>query len=230
MFSSKFCPDCGHPAVLEKIDGRHILNEIQSVLNFERGLFYTIKELLLNPGLNVRTYLTENRNRIVKPVIFIIATSLIYSLCNAFFKFEDSYIKYSDIEQNTTTRIFEWIQNNYGYANIILGVFIALWTKLFFKKYEYNIFEILILLCFVMGIGMLIFSAFGLIQGLTQIKLMQFSGVLAFAYTTWAIAGFFDRRNPMNYVRAFFAYFLGMTSFVLLAILIGNMIDYLVRM
>ena len=100
----------------------------------------------------------------------------------------------------------EWIQNNYGYANILMGIFIAFWTKLLFKKYKYNFYEILIVLCFVMGIGMLIYTVFGLLEAITQLKLLQIGGIIGFIYTSWAIGSFFDKKKKMNYLKALFAY------------------------
>jgi hypothetical protein len=188
---------------------------------------FTIRELVTNPGQNIRNYLTENRSRLVKPIIFIIVTSIIYTLCNHFFHFEDGYVKYLDSKKSTTTEIFKWVQGHYGYANLILGIFIALWTKLFFKKHNFNFFEILILLCFVMGIGMLIYSVFGIIQGLTHLNLIQIAGVVVFVYTTWAVGHFFGKTKINNYVKAFFAYFLGMLTFTLAAIILGILIDFI---
>ncbi|HMT77407.1 MAG: DUF3667 domain-containing protein [Saprospiraceae bacterium] len=225
--NSKFCPDCGHPTSLKRIDGHYIVHEIEHVLHFERGILFTIRELVTNPGQNIKNYLTENRSRLVKPIIFIIVTSIIYTLCNHFFHFEDGYVKYLDSKKSTTTEIFKWVQGHYGYANLIMGIFIALWTKLFFKKHIFNFFEILILLCFVMGIGMLIYSVFGIIQGLTHLNLMQIAGVVGFVYTTWAVGHFFGKTKISNYVKAFFAYILGMLTFTLTAILLGILIDFI---
>ncbi|MBK9109314.1 MAG: DUF3667 domain-containing protein [Saprospiraceae bacterium] len=226
---SNFCPNCGHPTKLKRIDRLYIIHEIEHVLHFERGILYTIKELLTNPGQNIRNYLSENRSRLVKPIIFIIVTSLIYSLCNYFFHFEDGYVKYFDNKKSATTEIFKWVQEHYGYANIIMGVFIALWTRLFFKKHNFNIFEILILLCFVMGMGMLIYSVFGIIQALIHIKIMQIAGVIGFIYTSWAVGHFFGKSNIINYAKAFFAYILGMISFSLTALLLGSFIEFLIK-
>lgn len=227
--NSNFCPNCGQPTSLKRIDGKYILHEVGHLLHFERGILFTIKELITNPGQNVRNYLAENRSRLVKPVIFIIVTSLIYTLCNRFFHFEDGYVKYLDNTKSTTTEIFKWVQGNYGYANILMGVFIALWTKLFFKKHEFNFFEILILLCFVMGIGMLIYSVFGITQGLIDINLMQIASIIGFVYTTWAIGHFFDKKKILSFVKAFFAYILGMLTFSLTAILLGVIIDLIIK-
>ena len=224
--TSKFCHECGHPATLHRIDGHYILHEIQHVLHFEKGILFTIRELITNPGQNIRFYLSENRSRLVKPIIFIILTSLIYSLANHFFHFEDGYVNYLDNQPSTTTKIFKWIQGHYGWSNIIMGIFIAFWTKLFFKKYDFNFFEILILLCFVMGIGMLIYSVFGIAQGITQMKLMQFAGLFGFSYSAWAIGKFFEKKKVISYIKAISAYLLGMLTFSLVAILIGTIIDY----
>jgi len=82
--NSNFCPNCGQPTSLKRIDGKYILHEVGHLLHFERGILFTIKELITNPGQNVRNYLAENRSRLFKPVFFIIVTSLIYTLCNRF--------------------------------------------------------------------------------------------------------------------------------------------------
>ena len=41
-------------SALERIDEKYIWNEISSVLNLEKGIFYTIKELFVRPGKTVR--------------------------------------------------------------------------------------------------------------------------------------------------------------------------------
>ena len=138
--NQNYYPDCGPAAKPKRFDGKYILSEIGSVLNFVNDILFTIRELLLRPGKSVGKFVSDDRNRLVKPIIFIITTSLIYSLINHFFHIEESYVQYEEPNQSTTVYIFEWIQDHYGYANIIMGVFIAFWTKLFFRKYTYNFF------------------------------------------------------------------------------------------
>ena len=220
-----YCPNCGTPVVLKRINGQYILKEISSVLNFDRGILYTIRELLLRPGKNIQTFVLEDRNRLVKPIIFIIITSLIYTLAQQFLHFEDGYLNAGGFEESATTNIFGWIQKNYGYANIIMAIFIAGWIKVFFRKYEYNFFEILILLCFLMGIGMLIYTVFGLIESITKIQILQIGGMVALVYTSWAIGRFFDKNKKANYLKGFLSYLLGMITFFLAAIILGMGID-----
>lgn len=223
-----YCSNCGQPAQLKRIDGHYIIHEIEHVLHFEKGILFTIRELLLQPGKNVRDFFAENRSRLVKPVLFIVITSLIYSVISHFFHIEDGYVNYAAAEKSSATVIFEWIQQHYGYANIIMGVFIALWVKLFFRKYDYNFFEILILLCFVMGMGMLIFSFFALLQGVTHINMMQIAGLVGVVYISWAIGQFFDQK-PISYFKAFCAYLLGFITFSASALILGALIDLAIR-
>lgn len=225
--NTNFCGNCGQPLLLKRVDSHYVIHEITHILHFEKGILYTIKELLVRPGRNIREFITDNRNRLVKPILFIIVSSFIYTLIVHFFHAETQYVSIDGIKNSAVVTIFTWVQHNYGYANIIMGAFISLWLKLFFKKYKYNFFEILILLCFVIGIGMLIFSVFTIIEGLTKTTLMNISGMIAIGYSAWAIGQFFDKKKPGSYIKALIAYLLGMLTFTITAVLIGVLIDTL---
>ena len=227
--SGKYCSDCGQPFELKRIDANYIKHEIEHVLHFEKGIFYTVKELIIRPGKNVRDFFTENRNRLVKPIIFIIITSLIYTIINHYFHIEEQYIQQDELDHSTIGKMMVWVQEHYGYANIILGIFIAFFIKLFFRKSNYNIYEIIILLCFIMGISMLIYSVFAAIQGLFHINIIQIGGILALVYTTFAIADFFGKTKVKNYFKALAAYILGMIVFLLSITLIGLSIDLIMK-
>jgi len=81
-----------------------------------------------------------------------------------------------------------------------------------------------------MGIGMLIYSVVGIAQGFTHIKLLQFGAIVAFIYTTFALGQFFDKKKLSSYVKALFAYLLGMLSFFMIAIFVGKMIDWVIKL
>ncbi|MBV1911585.1 MAG: DUF3667 domain-containing protein [Kangiellaceae bacterium] len=223
--NGSYCFNCGRPFKLARIDGQLVLQEISSVLNFEKGIFFTIKELFLRPKQNMKSFILEDRGRLVKPVIFLIVTSLIFTLTSHFFQIENGYVDYTSDEHTATTLIFDWIQSNYGYSNIIMGMLFAVWIRILFRKYDYNFFEILIILCFVMGIEMLIFSVFGALEGVTKLKLMQLSGLFALGYYLWVIGNFFESGKIINYFKALLTYVLGMLSFALLALFTGYIIE-----
>ena len=227
--SEKFCPNCGQSEKPKRIDFHYVKHEIEHVLHFEKGILFTIKELLIRPGESIREFISDDRNRLVKPIIFIIVSSLIYTLLNHFFHIEEGYVKYDGLEKTALVKIFGWFQANYGYMNILTGMFIAVWLKVFFKKYDYNFFELLIMLCFVLGITMLIFAFFAIIEGITHIKLFKIAGILGFIYLVWAIGSFFDKEKIANYFKALASYLLGMLTFLILTIAVGITIDILTK-
>lgn len=226
----KFCANCGRPMELARIDGKYIRGEIGSVFNLDKGILLTIRELLLRPGQSIRAFLFEDRSRLMKPIIFIIICSLFYSIAQGLLHFEDEYVDYSATAQDTVVVvIFKWIQANYGYANIVMAFFIAFWTKLLFRKWKYGYFEILVLIFFVMGIGMLIYSVFGIIEQASHLRVFHVGGIIGTLYASWAIGQFFDQRKKMNYVKGLLSYLFGTISFFSLAILIGFFLESMMK-
>lgn len=229
--SGPFCSLCGHPQELKRIDVAFVLSEIGSVLNFQKGVLFTMKELLIKPGDSVKRFIHEDRNRLVKPISFVVLCSLIYIVTQQLLGFNDGYMNFSGLDwgNSTVTVIMDWISKNYGFANILMATFIAIWAKIFFRKYDYNFFETLILLYFAMGIQMLMFSALGIIEYLTQLSVLDAGSSIAIIYVCWAIGQFFDRKKKMNYLKGFLSYILGMISFMIIAIVCGSLIDLMVK-
>lgn len=229
LITGNYCSDCGQKVKLDRINGHYIKHEIEHVLHFEKGILYTIKALLLHPGASVREFISENRNRLVKPIIFIVITSLIYSLTAHFFHIEEGYINIAYAKKASAVNYLnQWVQGHYGYANLIMGIFIAAWVRLFFRKYDVNFYEIIILLFFVMGIEMLFCALFALLEGVTHLPLAPVASVIVLIYTTWGIGNFFGKKT-VNYLKAFFAYVLGTVSFSVAILFIGTMVDLLLK-
>ncbi|PQJ23445.1 DUF3667 domain-containing protein [Tenacibaculum sp. SG-28] len=73
---------------MDRIDRNYIWSEIESVLNLDKGLFYTIKELFLRPGATVTTFLLYDRKRLVKPLLFVIFSSIFFVIMQQIFDFK----------------------------------------------------------------------------------------------------------------------------------------------
>lgn len=230
--TQNFCPNCGQASQLQKIDRKYIANEIQQLFNFEKGFFYTAKELLLRPGISVREFILENRNKHMKPVTYLILTSLLYTLVAGIFNASEIYNEKEKLmfENSSIGDLQHWVQSNYGYSNILMGFFIALCVKLFFRKHNFNTYEIAMLICFVMGQGMLFITVEALF--IDVISKSTFIGILtfiAFAYPTFAIGQFFGSRKFYSYLKAFLAYILGYTLFNIAIIIVGLLVDVIIK-
>ena len=230
QITGNFCSNCGRPAELRRIDKHYIFYEIGDFFGANKGFLYTIKELFVSPGKSVRRFLAEDRYRFVKPITFVIITSLIYAFFANFFQigFKDYALQMEAPEGSTVNLIMDWMYIKYpGYASIFTGLFMAFWLKLFFRKSDYNLFEIFILICFISGITTLMMVFIAIFQGLTQVSLVGISSIFLTFYFAWAVGQFFGEKKVRNYVIAFFSNLLGSFLLGLSIGIIGTLIDVL---
>lgn len=146
-----------------------------------------------------------------------------------FFHIEEELINFKATKKSAIGSILKWMQGNYGYTSVLTGVFIAIWLKVFFKKYGYIFFELLIMLCFVQGISMLIFAVFAFAQGLLHFKLLKVAGIIGVIYVIWAIGNFFKAKRIGNYFKALISFLLGTITFYIIIFAIGITIDVLTK-
>lgn len=74
----KFCPACGQPTPAHRIDWHFIGHELEhSVLHMDRGLLYSLKELMLRPGYLMRDYVNGRRGRQVKPLLMLMVMAAV---------------------------------------------------------------------------------------------------------------------------------------------------------
>lgn len=212
---------------LPRIDGRYVLSELGSIMNFEKGILYTVREMLIRPGQSVRNFIFNDRNRLVKPILFIIICSLIYTLSLQIMKFDDLYINYSFDKDSNRKMLLTWVTENYGYANLLLSIFVAIWIKLLFRKDGYSIFEIMILMCFVIGTSMLIFALFGSLEALVNSSIDDIGALIGFIYMSWATGQFFSGNKIINFLKGSACFTIGLISMIFVLLTIGSALDWI---
>lgn len=217
---------------LKRIDKYYIAHEIQHLLHFDRGIFFTLKNLLLKPGKSIREFLFENRDNYVKPLLFLIITSVIFTLVTHLLHLKLSFFNIDTFEpvkgKIRSKEIGEWTNTNIGYAQLIMGVFIALWIKVFFRKFKYNIYEILVLLSYVLGEALFIFGCFIIVANVFNSEIIATIGIITyFIYIIWAIGQFFGERRLINYIKSIFVYVLGNASYLVVLILLAYLLKFI---
>jgi len=223
--NGNYCSNCGQSAEIKKINRRYIFTEIADVLFVNRGMFDTIKNLLIKPGISIRRYITGDRSRFVRPISFVVVTSLIYTIANYFFPLGlENFVSQFGENDQSSVDITKWAQENSGYTNLFIGLFMAFGIKLFFRKAGYNLSEIYVLICYVFGLTTL-FDALGLIfQAITHLNLFNFLFATELIYITWAVGQFFHEKKVASYMKAFLSLFFGFLILSFLLVLVGIMI------
>jgi Protein of unknown function (DUF3667) len=213
---------------LQRIDSKYIIHELEHILHLERGIFYTIKKLLYAPGLTINEFITENRTKITKPIVFLVITSLLYNITNKFAHFQDDSLD-KVINNNTVTIIENWCNSNLGYYNIILGLFVAFFLNILFFKTNYTFFEVLVLMCYIIGIDILLAAVTGLFSTLLYFNFMKTYAFVCFIYSSWAIANFYGKNKWYNYIKALVAFILGLILITFFPNILGFLIDLIIK-
>jgi hypothetical protein len=123
-FESKKFREIENHGTLDSIDGKYIWSEITGVFSFQKGIFYTIRELLFRPGKTVSEFLLYDRKRIVKPIMFLVFNSFLFIICQKIFEFHTGSAP-DNIDSKGIQKSYEWVNANFGIVNVILGVFIS---------------------------------------------------------------------------------------------------------
>jgi len=233
LINKNFCGNCGHKKVLTRIDSEYVKSEFLSLIGFEKGFFFTSKELLIRPGKLIKSYLYESRIHITKPIAYITAASLIYTIISHYLKTDLFYaeILKKSYGKNTLSNINIWVQENYGYSNLLLIFPSLLWLKVFFRKYPYNFYEVFVVLSYVMGFAMLITCFQPILDYFSPATFAINNSIiftLSFIYIGFGISNFYGK-SVKSFFTSVSAYILGFITFQIIVILIAKVYDYIIK-
>jgi hypothetical protein len=226
-FEAKYCPNCGVSVNVKRIDRKYLLHELEhGVLHFEKGFFYTTKELMLRPGHAIKGFLEGNRLKHFKPIGYVIICSVIYSFLSHHFGPKLVLL----MPDNYVGKIFMWIFQHYNYSNLIEIIFIALPLTWFFKKRGYNYFEYFVMLSYLTGSMMLFGSLLLILSYFTGSQVFNnLLPLITFVYMTWGIGQFFTDKKASTYIKAFLAYLSGFLLFYFSAVILGIVLNLLLK-
>ncbi len=85
LFDNLYCSKCGQKKY-KRLDFPYIISALANAyLNFESGLFYTSKELLLRPGKTIIAFWNGKRKRYYAPLIYFIFWIAVLIVTNKYF-------------------------------------------------------------------------------------------------------------------------------------------------
>jgi hypothetical protein len=141
-FKGNYCPECGQSAKVEKIGFSYFVHDIpHSVLHVDKGFFYTLRRLFINPGLALREYLAGKRVRHFRPFAFVLIMS---TACTLLIRLIEKIINWQYMEDNPGKMIDSSRLFFARYPAILIFIMIpllSLVTWLFFRKRGYNYWE-----------------------------------------------------------------------------------------
>lgn len=157
-------PDNFPTPEIERVSTKTIGASLLSILNLERGIFYTVWELIKNPGEAMRRYLFLDRSGFIEPMKFLVLTIPIFLFLSftffpdtGFFAGFEEGLSTSDqgeVDPEKQALAQNMIEIFKGYANLMLLITVpisAIFTRAIFRKYKLNFGEHLVLNAFLYG-------------------------------------------------------------------------------
>lgn len=208
-FDGNFCNNCGQKHNVERLNFNYLINEISNnILQVNRGIFFTIKELTIRPGHTIRDFLNGKRKQHFKPLAFILFTSAVYVLITYFTNpitvVEEALSGITDALSNNgeklsiTANILNWLLSNFAYSTLLLIPIFSFASYICFLKEKYNYIEHLILNFYISGQQIIIyltFAALYYIFGIDGYYKEIIPVIVATLFIFWTYIQFFKNHN-----------------------------------
>lgn len=222
--NNKFCSHCGQSAHVDRINFHYIVHELQhSVLHVDKGIIYTIKELIVRPGYSIKEYLEGKRVNHFKPFSFVVILAAIYGFLIHFSNlYPEAYVFTDDAKAAVDNNkiIFEWMYSHYSLVMFFIIPVSALSSYLVFRKSGYNYMENIIIYSYITGmhiVMLLLFFPFFYITMSTALYFVTFT--LAYIYNIWVLSQLFKKTSWIQVaLKALFSILLSLLISLILTI------------
>ncbi|MEZ4777168.1 MAG: DUF3667 domain-containing protein [Bacteroidia bacterium] len=216
--NDQFCSKCGQKSNVSRINFTNFIDEVsQSLLQIDKGFFYTLKELSVRPGNTLKEYLDGKRISHFKPIAYLLTLSTVYFFIT---KVTDQNTLIGDLVQGWMNgaselhsnveipNIASWFLANYAYTALLLLPIFSLASYIAFLTFQKTYLEHVVLNAYITGHQALLYSFFAVIGTVTGSPIFEMlPAFVAVSYTFWVFWQFFSPGNrAMNILRSLMTY------------------------
>ena len=232
-FEGKYCPRCGQKASTRRIVTRDLFTDlIKKLIPWDKGFLFTLRRLMTSPGRMVRDYLNGHRVDHSKPLsfLFLVTAIVLFAFNQDLFMRSMEVNTGQDIQGNQQVMgLTKWLFSHMSLVMLGLIPFLALCSKLFFRRDDINYAEHLVFNVYLMA-GCILLSIPLLIlvdlRGSTQPNpVISFLGALPYlVFFGWGYTQFFSSGRP--WVRALKSLLVYGIGYMLYIIFIGIVVIF----
>lgn len=230
----KYCSHCGQNANVDKLSVSNFINELsKSVLQIDRGFFYTLKSLFFRPGKAINEYLSGKRKKHFKPVAYVLTFSTIYFLItqatgqNTWMDDMISGFSTGALEKDGNSEIpsiLIWFSKNFAYTTLLLLPVFSIASYLAFLGLGKNYLEHIVINSYTTGQQAIFYSLIALLNTFIDSEVLASLPILlAVSYVFvvyWQL--FIEGNRLLILLRSIFTYLLYLIfSFGILIAILG---------
>lgn len=160
--TDKYCGHCGQPASTHRLSLGHLLHEIpHTIWHVDKGIFYTLRELLTRPGATILGYMRGQRARHFAPLSLLLLVTGIYSFVAAKMHLGEIVTQTSMSDSAAELRAAhqhgsESMMRYTGWLYAGAAPFIALFARRILRRSGLNLAEALVAVLYVTAAGNLL--------------------------------------------------------------------------
>lgn len=153
--TGNFCSNCGQKK-FKRIDRKYIIDELQySFIHTNKGFFYSVKNIIRNPGKTAKDFINGNRVNHYKPILL----AFLLSTFSAFISYKviglneimDNYYA-GKVQGSTFMKEYQTFTSSYNAIIMLLMVPIySFFTKLAFRKWGNNYYEHIVMNAYILS-------------------------------------------------------------------------------
>lgn len=235
VHQGNFCHHCGQKTNTVRLNWAYLKDEANyTILHFNKGFLYTIKELFTRPGDTIREFLEGKRVKHYKPLllVFVLAGINGYLASQIDMKqFIESYNQTNNMNktQNAVfiteyTKFMKWVFGHWAFMEILALPIVSFVSWLSFKKWGYNYIENIIINSFATGQRLL----FGIFTTMILLafplgymsKYTVLTTIITFGLTIWTYVTLYKNKDSKSIVlRMLLFLFLLLTTAAILLII-----------
>lgn len=162
VIEDNYCSHCGQKKY-KRIDRKYVIDEIQyTFLHANKGLLYSLKNILKNPGGTAKEYIEGNRVNHYKPILLTfvlsgVSTFLTYRVLGLN-DIMGAYYAQQHVNTKVTGSIMTFMASYYSMIMVLLIPFFALATKISFRKCGNNYYEHIVINAYILSYYTMVFS------------------------------------------------------------------------
>lgn len=185
-----YCHKCGQKASTHRITFTHFIKHdlLHGVFHLDKGILYTLKCLIFNPGYTVRSFL--NGKRVLHYNIFALFVIVIALKTLVDYQISDGHIFNSIDKQNTDKKINEALDHYYKFFYLLSIPLLSVFSFIFSRRLKYNYTEHIVFNCFLLTGGFfyaLLISLFCYLTGIGDSVLLS-----ALLITVYILLGYYQ--------------------------------------
>ncbi|WP_026706172.1 DUF3667 domain-containing protein [Flavobacterium soli] len=228
-FSGNFCNNCGQSAETHPINFHYLWHDIQhGVFHFDKGLFFTIRELFVRPGEAIREFIYGKRVSHFKPVAMVFLLGSIYGLLYHYFDIGTPHQFTADADSKTVAinnLVNNWMASHYALATMLMLPFVSISSYWAFYKTGYNLVEHFVMNSFITAqklvVSLLLFPfLYATNKTPEMLSVISVTMFIDFLLTLWTYNQFFETQSRLkNILKTLLSYFI-LCVFMAIAILV----------